>query len=131
LTSWEAAWCVAWAQAFDLPFVPFSAEMTVLCASMLGALLGFLWFNAYPAAVFMGDTGSLPLGGLIGYIAVITRQEILLLVVGGVFVMEILSVVLQVGYYKYTKGSVGIEGKSYFVRVALKKANLLLCQCST
>ncbi|MBN1553192.1 MAG: phospho-N-acetylmuramoyl-pentapeptide-transferase [Phycisphaerae bacterium] len=104
---------VRWAELFNLPFVPFSAEMTVLCSSMLGALLGFLWYNAPPAAVFMGDTGSLPLGGLIGYIAVITRQELLLLLVGGVFVMEVLSVVLQVGYFKLTKGE-GIEGKRLF-----------------
>jgi phospho-N-acetylmuramoyl-pentapeptide-transferase len=87
--------------------------MTVLCSAMLGATLGFLWFNAPPAAVFMGDTGSLSLGGLIGYIAVVTRQELLLLLVGGVFVMEVISVVLQVGYFKLTKGD-GIEGKRLF-----------------
>jgi len=104
---------VRWAALFNLPFVPFSAEMTVLCAAMIGAMLGFLWYNAPPAAVFMGDTGSLPLGGLLGYIAVVTRQELLLLLAGGVFVMEALSVVLQVGYFKLTKGS-GIEGKRLF-----------------
>ena len=104
---------VRWADIFNLPFVPYSAEMTVLCASMLGAMLGFLWFNAHPAAVFMGDTGSLPLGGLIGYIAVITRQELLLVLAGGVFVMEALSVLLQVGYFKMTKGR-GMQGKRLF-----------------
>ena len=104
---------VRWADIFNLPFVPFSAEMTVLCASTLGAMLGFLWFNAHPAAVFMGDTGSLPLGGLIGYIAVITRQEMLLLLAGGVFVMEAMSVLLQVGYFKMTKGR-GMQGKRLF-----------------
>ena len=104
------AWIVGvgkWAQIFSLPFVPFSAEMTVLCAAMCGALLGFLWYNTSPAAVYMGDTGSLPLGGLIGFIAVITRQEILLLVVGGVFVLEAASVILQVGYFKWTKRRFG------------------------
>ncbi len=104
---------VRWADIFNLPFVPYSAEMTVLCASMLGAMLGFLWFNAHPAAVFMGDTGSLPLGGLIGYIAVITRQELLLVLAGGVFVMEAMSVLLQVGYFKMTKGR-GMQGKRLF-----------------
>jgi phospho-N-acetylmuramoyl-pentapeptide-transferase len=106
---------VRWAAVFNLPFVPFSAEMTVLCSAMLGATVGFLWYNAPPAAVFMGDTGSLPLGGLIGYIAVITRQELLLLLAGGVFVMEAGSVLLQVGYFKYTKRRAGaIEGKRLF-----------------
>lgn len=104
---------VHWAALFNLQFVPFSAEMTVLCSAMFGALLGFLWYNAAPAAVFMGDTGSLSLGGLIGYIAVVTRQELLLLLVGGVFVMEAVSVILQVGYFKLTK-SRGIEGKRLF-----------------
>ncbi|HNX26087.1 MAG TPA: phospho-N-acetylmuramoyl-pentapeptide-transferase [Phycisphaerae bacterium] len=98
----------SWAEIFNLPFVPFSAEMTVVCSSMLGALLAFMWYNSYPAAVFMGDTGSLPLGGLIGYIAVITRQELVLLVAGGVFVMEILSVIIQVGVFKMTRRSTGV-----------------------
>ncbi|MBN1942278.1 MAG: phospho-N-acetylmuramoyl-pentapeptide-transferase [Phycisphaerae bacterium] len=112
IVSWIVG-VVRWAALFNLQFVPFSAEMTVLCSAMLGALLGFLWYNAPPAAVFMGDTGSLPLGGLIGYIAVVTRQELLLLLVGGVFVMEVLSVVLQVGYFKLTKGD-GMEGRRLF-----------------
>lgn len=106
----------AWAQSevFSLPFVPYSAEMTVLCASMIGAVLGFLWFNAHPAQVFMGDTGSLPLGGLLGYIAVITRQELVLVIAGGVFVMETLSVILQVGVFKLTKGRGGMGGRRLF-----------------
>ena len=91
-----------------------SAEMTVLCASMLGACLGFLWYNAHPAQLFMGDTGSLALGGLIGYIAVVTRQELVLVIAGGVFVMEAVSVLLQVGYYKFTKPPGGVEGKRLF-----------------
>ena len=103
-----------WAFLFNMPLVLGSAEMTVICAAMLGSCLGFLWYNAHPAQVFMGDTGSLPLGGLIGYIAVVTRQELLLLIAGGVFVMEAGSVILQVGYYKLTKGPNGTEGRRIF-----------------
>jgi len=114
------AWIVGvavWAAFFNLPLVAGAAEMTVLCAAMLGACLGFLWYNAHPAQVFMGDTGSLPLGGLIGYIAVVTRQEMLLLIAGGVLVMEALSVILQISYYKLTRPAKGMPGKRLF-RVA-------------
>jgi phospho-N-acetylmuramoyl-pentapeptide-transferase len=91
-----------------------AAEMTVICASILGACLGFLWYNAPPAQVFMGDTGSLPIGGLIGYVAVVTRQELLLLIAGGVFVMEVASVVLQIGYFRLTRPKAGLQGKRLF-----------------
>jgi len=94
----------AWAFQFHLPFVPTSAELTVLCAAVIGACLGFLWFNCLPAQVFMGDTGSLPLGGLIGYVAVVTRQEMMLLIAGGIFVIEAVSVILQVGYFRMSGG---------------------------
>jgi phospho-N-acetylmuramoyl-pentapeptide-transferase len=104
----------AWAKIFHLPLVHHSSEMTILCAAMLGACLGFLWFNARPAQVFMGDTGSLTLGGLLGYIAVVTRQELVLLIAGGVFVMEAGSVILQVGYFKLTRPGKGMEGKRLF-----------------
>lgn len=87
-----------------LPFIPLSSELAVVAGAIVGSCLGFLWFNCSPAQVFMGDTGSLPLGGLIGYIAVVTRQEFLLLVIGGVFVMEALSVLIQVGYYRLSGG---------------------------
>ncbi len=103
-----------WAAIFQQPLVMGSAEMTILCAAMLGSCVGFLWYNAHPAQVFMGDTGSLALGGLIGYIAVVTRQEALLLIAGGVFVMEAGSVILQVGYFKLTKPGRGMEGKRLF-----------------
>ncbi|MCP4117388.1 MAG: phospho-N-acetylmuramoyl-pentapeptide-transferase [Desulfobacteraceae bacterium] len=79
-------------------------EITVVCGILAGAGLGFLWFNAHPAQVFMGDTGSIPLGALLGTIAVITKQEILLMVVGGLFVIEALSVIIQVTYFKLSKG---------------------------
>jgi phospho-N-acetylmuramoyl-pentapeptide-transferase len=111
------AWIVGvgtWSSFFNLPFVPGSAEMTVLCMATLGACLGFLWYNAHPAQVFMGDTGSLPLGALLGYVAVVTRQELLLLIGGGVFVIEALSVLLQIGVFKATKRSGGGTGKRVF-----------------
>jgi phospho-N-acetylmuramoyl-pentapeptide-transferase len=85
----------------QIPRVVGAGELAVLCGAMVGAGLGFLWFNAYPADVFMGDVGSLSLGGTLGIIAVLTKQEILLVIVGGVFVVEALSVIFQVGSYKY------------------------------
>lgn len=87
----------------NLPRLPSVGEMTIVGGAMIGGVLGFLWFNCHPAQVFMGDTGSLPLGGLLGLLAVVTRQELLLLLVGGVFVAEAASVVLQVGYYKWRR----------------------------
>ncbi|MBM3315335.1 phospho-N-acetylmuramoyl-pentapeptide-transferase [candidate division WOR-3 bacterium] len=85
-------------------FVPGAGEMTVYCLAVAGACLGFLWFNAYPAQIFMGDTGSLPLGGALAYAAVVCKQELLLPLVGGVFVLEAVSVILQVGYFRATRG---------------------------
>jgi phospho-N-acetylmuramoyl-pentapeptide-transferase len=87
-----------------LPRVAGADELAVMCGSMTGACLGFLWYNCHPAQVFMGDTGSLPLGGLIGFAAIVIRQELMLLLVGGVFVIEAVSVMLQVGYFKYSGG---------------------------
>ncbi|MFZ3045741.1 MAG: phospho-N-acetylmuramoyl-pentapeptide-transferase [Desulfatirhabdiaceae bacterium] len=92
------------ADYLQLNYVPGSGELTVFCGALVGAGLGFLWFNAYPAQVFMGDVGSLSLGGALGSVAVITKQEVLLILVGGLFVMEALSVIFQVGYYKMTNG---------------------------
>lgn len=89
------------ANYLQIPSVQGSGELTILCGAMVGAGLGFLWFNSYPAEVFMGDVGSLSLGGGLGMLAVITKQEILLVIVGGVFVVEALSVIFQVGSYKY------------------------------
>ena len=86
-----------------IPFIKGSGELTVFCASILGAGLGFLWFNCYPASVFMGDVGSLALGGALGTVALLIKKEMLLVVVGGIFVVEALSVILQVGSFKLTK----------------------------
>ncbi|HKQ47508.1 MAG TPA: phospho-N-acetylmuramoyl-pentapeptide-transferase [Phycisphaerae bacterium] len=84
------------------PHIPQAGELSVLCGAMMGACMGFLWYNCHPAQVFMGDTGSLPLGGLIGFVAIVIRQEVMLFIVGGVFVMEALSVMLQVACFKTT-----------------------------
>ena len=110
----ELVGVVSYSQLFNLPLVYGSVEMTIVCAAMIGSCLGFLWYNAHPAQVFMGDTGSLPLGGLIGYTAVVTRQEMLLLIAGGVFIMEAGSVVLQVGYFKLTRPAKGMQGRRIF-----------------
>jgi phospho-N-acetylmuramoyl-pentapeptide-transferase len=93
-----------WSSYLLLPHIPQAGELSIFYSSMLGALLGFLWFNCYRARVFMGDTGALPLGAAIGYGALVTRHEILLFIAGGVFMIELASVVLQVGYFKYTGG---------------------------
>ena len=86
------------------PYIPGAGELAVFCAALVGAGLGFLWFNAYPAEVFMGDVGALALGAALGTVAVIVRQEVVLFVMGGVFVAETLSVMIQVGYFKLSKG---------------------------
>jgi len=95
---------VTWASYLLLPAIPQSGELSIFYSAILGAVLGFLWFNCHPAQTFMGDVGSLPLGAAMGYGALVTRNEILLLIIGGVFVIELCSVVLQVGYFKYTGG---------------------------
>ncbi|MDB6168912.1 MAG: mraY [Verrucomicrobia bacterium] len=99
-----------------ISYVPGTGELTVVCGALVGAGLAFLWYNSHPAEVFMGDTGSLALGGLIGMIAFMVQQPLTLLIVGGVFVWEAASVVIQVGYFKYTKRrSARGEGKRFFL----------------
>ncbi|PLC55441.1 phospho-N-acetylmuramoyl-pentapeptide-transferase [Pollutimonas nitritireducens] len=95
------------------PYIPGASELMVICAAIAGAGLAFLWFNAYPAQVFMGDVGALALGGALGTIAVIVRQEIVLFIMGGVFVVETFSVMIQVAWFKYTKRRYG-EGRRIF-----------------
>ncbi len=101
---------IAWAtgnvnfsEYLHIPYLPHASELVVVCTAIVGAGLGFLWFNTYPAQVFMGDVGSLALGALLGVIAVLVRQEVLLVIMGGIFVIETLSVILQVGSYKMRK----------------------------
>lgn len=92
------------ASYLQIPYVAGAGELSVLCGSVLGASLGFLWYNSYPAELFMGDVGSLPLGAVLGTVAVITKQEFVLVLVGGIFVVEAVSVILQVSYFKVTGG---------------------------
>ncbi len=101
------AWLVSnvkWAGYLNIFYVPQASELTIFCAALVGAGLGFLWYNAHPAMVFMGDTGSLALGGAVGIVALLIRKEVLLLIIGGIFVMEALSVILQVASFRLTKG---------------------------
>ena len=103
----------SFASYLQVPFVQGSGELVVFCGALLGSGLGFLWFNRNPAEIFMGDTGSLALGGAIASIAILIKQELLLIIVGGVFVFEALSVILQTGYFKYSRYRYG-EGKRLF-----------------
>ncbi|GLR71066.1 phospho-N-acetylmuramoyl-pentapeptide-transferase [Agaribacter marinus] len=91
---------VNFSEYLNIPFIPLTSELVIVCTAIVGAGLGFLWFNTYPAQVFMGDVGSLALGGTLGILAVLVRQEIVLIIMGGIFVVETLSVILQVGSYK-------------------------------
>ena len=94
----------AFATYLQVAQVPGVGEVTVFCGALVGASLGFLWYNAYPAQIFMGDVGSLSLGGVLGFLSVLCKQELILLLVGGLFVVETLSVIVQVGYFKFTGG---------------------------
>jgi phospho-N-acetylmuramoyl-pentapeptide-transferase len=106
------------AKYLQIPHVVGAGELTVFCAAMIGAGLGFLWFNCHPAKMFMGDTGSLALGGALGIIAVLIHQPFLLVIAGGVFVAEAGSVMIQTGYYKYTRRKYG-EGRRVFLMAPL------------
>ena len=103
-----------YATYLQIPFVPGAEELTVFCAAMIGAGMGFLWFNCHPAQVFMGDTGSLALGGALGLIAVLIHQPFVLVIAGGVFVMEAVSVIIQKSWFKYTRKRFG-EGRRFFL----------------
>jgi len=105
-----------YSQYLLMSYVPGTGELTVICGALIGACMAFLWFNSHPAEVFMGDTGSLALGGLIGIIAFMVQQPLTLIIVGGVFVWEALSVIIQVGWFKYTKRrSPTGEGRRFFL----------------
>jgi len=105
---------VIFSDYLDIMFIPNSGELVVFITAFVGALVGFLWYNAFPAQVFMGDTGSLTIGGIIAVIAIIIRKELLIPVLCGIFFAESLSVIVQVGYFKYTKKKFG-EGKRVFL----------------
>jgi phospho-N-acetylmuramoyl-pentapeptide-transferase len=107
-----------WADYLDITHKPEAAELTVFCGAMVGASLGFLWYNAPPAEVFMGDVGSLAIGGALGTVAILTKQEFLLPFIGGVFIIEAFSVMLQVGYFKFTRRTTG-TGKRIFLQAPL------------
>jgi len=98
-----------------LSHVPGTGELTVVCGALIGACMAFLWYNSHPAEVFMGDTGSLALGGLIGVMAFMIHQPITLIIIGGVFVMEAVSVILQVGWFKYTRRSSGVGQRLFLM----------------
>ncbi|KAA3602034.1 MAG: phospho-N-acetylmuramoyl-pentapeptide-transferase [Calditrichaeota bacterium] len=104
---------INFSQYLNINFIPGSGELTVFCAAIVGASLGFLWYNTHPAQIFMGDTGSLALGGALGILAVLLKKELYLLILGGVFVGETLSVIIQRRYFKYTKKKYG-EGRRVF-----------------
>jgi phospho-N-acetylmuramoyl-pentapeptide-transferase len=105
---------VDYSNYLDLIFLPGTGELTIFCAALVGACFGFLWYNTYPAQVFMGDTGSLALGGAIGAVALMVHKELLLPVLCGVFFMETLSVIIQTTWFKYTKNKYG-EGRRVFL----------------
>jgi phospho-N-acetylmuramoyl-pentapeptide-transferase len=107
-----------YARYLFIPFIPGAGELLIFCGAMAGAGLAFLWFNAYPAQMFMGDVGALALGGALGTIAVIVRQEIVLCIMGGIFVAETISVMMQVVFFKYTKKKYGV-GRRIFLMAPL------------
>lgn len=107
-----------WAERLDITHNPASAELTVFCGAMVGASLGFLWYNSPPAEVFMGDVGSLAIGGALGTVAILTKQEFLLPFIGGVFILEALSVMVQVSFFKFTRKTSGV-GKRIFRQAPL------------
>tara|TARA_R110001583_G_scaffold49255_2_gene154201 strand:- start:17356 stop:18582 length:1227 start_codon:yes stop_codon:yes gene_type:complete len=104
---------IIFANYLDVMYIPNSGEMTIFIAAFVGALIGFLWYNTYPAQVFMGDTGSLTIGGIIAVLAIAVRKELLIPILAGIFLIENLSVILQVGFFKYTKKKYGV-GKRIF-----------------
>ena len=109
---------IKFAEYLQIPYIPGTGELTVFCAAMLGASVGFLWYNCHPAQVFMGDTGSLALGGAFGIMAVLIHQPFILVIAGGVFVAEAVSVILQVGWYKYNMKRFGVD-KRLFLRAPI------------
>ena len=105
---------MVFANYLDVMYIPHISELVIFMSAFVGSCVGFLWYNSFPAQIFMGDTGSLALGGIIGVVAILIRKELLLPIFCGLFFMESLSVILQVGYFKYTKRKYGL-GKRIFL----------------
>jgi phospho-N-acetylmuramoyl-pentapeptide-transferase len=105
---------VIFSNYLNIMYIPNSGELVIFCAALVGACVGFLWYNAFPAQVFMGDTGSLALGGIVAVLALAIRKELLIPLLCGIFFIELLSVIIQVGYFKYTKSKWG-EGQRIFL----------------
>ena len=105
---------VIFSNYLNIMYIPNSGELVIFCAALVGACIGFLWYNAFPAQVFMGDTGSLALGGIVAVLALAIRKELLIPLLCGIFFIELLSVIIQVGYFKYTKRNLG-EGQRIFL----------------
>ena len=105
---------IIFSEYLNIMYIPRVGEVVIFISAFIGALIGFLWFNSFPAQVFMGDTGSLTIGGIIAVLAIIVRKELLLPLICGVFLIETLSVIIQVGYFKYTKRTLGV-GKRIFL----------------
>jgi phospho-N-acetylmuramoyl-pentapeptide-transferase len=105
---------VIFSNYLNIMYIPNSGELVIFCAALVGACIGFLWYNAFPAQVFMGDTGSLALGGIVAVLALAVRKELLIPLLCGIFFIELLSVIIQVGYFKYTKSKFG-EGQRVFL----------------
>jgi phospho-N-acetylmuramoyl-pentapeptide-transferase len=106
------------ADYLNIMYIPDSGELVIYMSAFVGSCVGFMWYNSYPAQVFMGDTGSLSLGGIIAVVAILIRKELLIPILCGVFLIENLSVILQVGYFKYTRKKYG-EGKRIFMMAPL------------
>ncbi len=109
---------IIYAEYLNIMYIPFTGELVIFMAAFIGATIGFLWYNSYPAQIFMGDTGSLSIGGIIAVFAILIRKELLIPILCGIFFVESLSVVIQVGYFKYTKRKYG-EGKRVFLMAPL------------
>jgi phospho-N-acetylmuramoyl-pentapeptide-transferase len=105
---------IIFANYLNIMYIPNSGELVIFCAALVGACVGFLWYNSFPAQVFMGDTGSLSLGGIIAVLALVIRKELLIPILCGIFLIELLSVILQVSYFKYSRKKYG-EGKRIFL----------------
>ncbi|MDO9261670.1 MAG: phospho-N-acetylmuramoyl-pentapeptide-transferase, partial [Flavobacteriaceae bacterium] len=105
---------IVFANYLDVMYIPNSGEMTIFISALVGSLIGFLWYNTYPAQIFMGDTGSLTIGGIIAVLAIAVRKELLIPILAGIFLVENLSVMIQVAYFKFTKRKYG-EGRRIFL----------------